>query len=161
MANLIAYQLFFIIIICFVVLATAVNDYNQTNNHDDDDDDQSICECNESHSIEVFHYLNNLYEQNKNEPIVKHVDSFNDTMAIVDHLVKIVGKIINLEVDQQQMMILADIVINTNISNECLWSLAKISSGVFDRQIWALKCKRFFLFFIIQLIIIWIFIIIK
>ncbi|KAH7639865.1 acyltransferase family 3-like protein [Dermatophagoides farinae] len=60
-------------------------------------------------------------------------------MAIVDHLVKIVGKIINLEVDQQQMMILADIVINTNISNECLWSLAKISSGVFDRQIWALK----------------------
>ena len=161
MANLIAYQLFFIIIICFVVLATAVNDYNQTNNHDDDDDDQSICECNESHSIEVFHYLNNLYEQNKNEPIVKHVDSFNDTMAIVDRLVKIVGKIINLEVDQQQMMILADIVINTNISNECLWSLAKISSGVFDRQIWALKCKRFFLFFIIQLIIIWIFIIIK
>lgn len=149
MSNYRIYQSFFIFgfIIAIHVISAVEND--QTYDYDDYDyyDNTSICEQQQS-STSVFHFLNNLYEENKDQSIVKHVNNFNDTMAIIDHVVMIVEKIINIEIDPKQMMILADIIINTNISNDCLWSLAKISTGIFDRQIWALKCKMFRMFFV-------------
>jgi hypothetical protein len=89
----------------------------------------------------IFDRFIALHRENQDLKIVKHVRSINETLDLVDRLVKTAIYLFRPKVTEKDISQIIEMLFNIEIPMDCLLSLVRIGNAVKNEELWAFKCK--------------------
>jgi len=116
----------------------------QTQNFSDDctedncDDHYYVGECNDSDKF--LDNIEKIHKNGLNKNISKYVEHINETFDILSNLDRGSTQLF-LSGRKTIFRITEFLSTNNDLSNACLQSIVRISTGIQNREFWALKCK--------------------
>jgi hypothetical protein len=87
----------------------------------------------------------NDYEEGKLLNISSKVPHINETFALIERIIKLLGNYTNnlSPITQKIMARLSSFIYEITLPSECMASIALIADAIANRQLWALKCKLY------------------
>jgi hypothetical protein len=89
----------------------------------------------------IFDRFIAIHRENQDLKIVKYVHSINDTLDLVDRLVKTAIDLFRPKVTEKDISQIIEMLFNIDIPMDCLMSLVRIGNAIRNEELWAFKCK--------------------
>ena len=81
--------------------------------------------------------INAPFNESTNIMTSYQVNDINETFGIIEHLINLM----NNSVQNNEILRIHNILLKSDLQEECLSSFKRINDAIFKKQFWAFKCK--------------------
>jgi len=123
---------------------SSAQNLNDTDSNEEyiDYEGENVYDTNEDRDKEtIFDKLKAIHSENKDLKPIKYVNHINETLDIVDRLLKIIIDLVKPRVSERDMSRILEIFYSIDVPVDCLSSLVRIGSAMSREELWAFKCK--------------------
>jgi hypothetical protein len=114
------------------------NNYNTTDGEDNHEIDY---EEEEEDNQSFIDKIKRIHQNGKNVTLSKNVKNIDSTFEILKNIQKVFGSLFKF--DQRERLKLIEFLseIDLNLSPKCMSDIVRITSGITETDLWAIKCK--------------------
>jgi len=117
------------------------NNYNTTDGEDNHEIDYEEEEEEEEDNQSFIDKIKRIHQNGKNMTLSKNVKNIDSTLEILKNIQKVFGSLFKF--DQRERLKLIEFLseIDLNLSPKCMSDIVRITSGITETDLWAIKCK--------------------